>query len=163
MTSKKGAMKKVVITGVSSGLGYGLAKELLGRGYKVFGSVRNEADAERVAAEMGKDFRPLLFDVTDSEAVFQAAQEVAAAVGEEGLSGLINNVGVAITGPLSDQPLEEVRVHFETNVIGLVCTTQTFLPLLGATTPQTQPPGRIIMSLAYISPFGFQSLYTCPP
>lgn len=42
------------------------------------------------------------------------------------------------------QPLEDVRAHFSTNVIGLVSVTQAFLPLLGAKRPQTHPPGRIV-------------------
>lgn len=42
------------------------------------------------------------------------------------------------------QPLEEIRARFETNVLGLVSTTQAFLPLLGAGRPQTHPPGRIV-------------------
>ena len=137
-------MKSVVVTGVSSGIGYGLTKELVGRGYRVFGSVRREKDAERLEAEFGGRFAPLVFDVTDREAVLRASEEVGAALGDGGLAGLVNNAGITIAGPLMHQPLEEVRAHFETNVIGLISTTQAFLPLLGARRPQTHPPGRIV-------------------
>ncbi len=137
-------MKSVVITGVSSGIGHGLAKELVGRGYRVFGSVRQEADAEKLATELGERFVPLLFDVTDREAVLRAAEEVEAAVGDEGLAGLVNNAGIMIYGPLMHQPLVEVRDQYETNVIGLVPATKAFLPLLGVRRPQTYPPGRIV-------------------
>lgn len=137
-------MKSVVVTGVSSGIGYGLAGELVARGYKVFGSVREEEDAGRLKAELGTNFAPLLFDVTDREAVLRAAGEVEKAVGDGGLAGLVNNAGITIAGPLMHQPLEEVRALFETNAIGLVSVTQAFLPLLGARTPRTHPPGRIV-------------------
>lgn len=137
-------MKSVVVTGVSSGIGYGLAKELLGRGYRVFGSVRTEADAERLSAELGTRFGPLVFDVTDEEAVLRAAGEVGDALGGGGLAGLVNNAGITVAGPLMHQPLEEVRAHFETNVIGMISMTRAFLPLLGATRPRTHPPGRIV-------------------
>ena len=137
-------MKSIVITGVSSGIGHGLAKELVGRGYRVFGSVRQEADAERLATELGERFVPLLLDVTDREAVFRAAEEVEAAVGDKGLAGLVNNAGTTIFGPLMHQPLAEVRAQYETNVIGLVSVTQAFLPLLGARRLQTHPPGSIV-------------------
>ena len=137
-------MKSVIVTGVSSGIGYGVAKELIGRGYRVFGSVRREADAARLEAELGERFAPLVFDVTDREAVLRAAEEVGGVLGTGGLAGLVNNAGVAIAGPLMHQPLEEARAHFEVNVVGLISTTQAFLPLLGAKRPRTHPPGRII-------------------
>jgi NAD(P)-dependent dehydrogenase (short-subunit alcohol dehydrogenase family) len=137
-------MKSVVVTGVSSGIGYGVAKALIGRGYRVFGSVRREADAERLEAQLGERFAPLVFDVTDREAVLRAAEEVGGVLGTGGLAGLVNNAGVAIAGPLMHQPLEEVRTHFEVNVFGLISTTQAFLPLLGATRTRTHPPGRVV-------------------
>ncbi len=43
--------KAVVITGVSTGIGFATAKELIARGYHVFGSVRKAADGERVKIE----------------------------------------------------------------------------------------------------------------
>ena len=66
-------MRPIVITGVSSGIGYGAAREFAGNGYRVFGSVRKEEDAGRLRAELGASFTPLLFDVTDREAVLAAA------------------------------------------------------------------------------------------
>lgn len=74
-------MKSVVVTGVSSGIGYGVAKELIGCGYRVFGSVRREADAERLKAGLGEGFAPLVFDVTDRGAVLRAAEEVGGMLG----------------------------------------------------------------------------------
>ena len=64
--------KFVLITGVSTGIGYGAAKELIRRGYTVFGSVRKKEDADRVQSELGAGFLPLLFDVTDAAAVDRA-------------------------------------------------------------------------------------------
>lgn len=61
--------KAVVITGVSTGIGFATAKELIARGYHVFGSVRKEVDGVRVQQELGKEFTPLLFDVTDTDAL----------------------------------------------------------------------------------------------
>jgi len=58
-------MNSVVVTGVSSGIGWGTAKVLTGRGVWVFGSVRKQADADRLQAEFGDLFTPLVFDVTD--------------------------------------------------------------------------------------------------
>ncbi len=69
-------MKSVVVSGVSSGIGRGLAGELVGRGYRVLGGVRGEEDAGGLEAELGANFRPLLLDVTDRDAVLGAAGEV---------------------------------------------------------------------------------------
>ena len=69
-------MRSVVITGVSTGIGWATAKLLLGRGFRVFGSVRNQADVDRLKREFGANFTPLLFDVTDEAAVLAAAREV---------------------------------------------------------------------------------------
>ncbi|HEV8044312.1 MAG TPA: SDR family oxidoreductase [Rubrobacter sp.] len=137
-------MRSIAITGVSSGIGYGAAREFSRHGYRVFGSVRKEEDAERLRAELGANFTPLVFDVTDRAAVLGAAEEVGEMLDGSGLAGLVNNAGTAIGGPLMLQPLEEVRAHFEVNVVGLVSVTQAFLPLLGARRPRMHEPGRIL-------------------
>ena len=41
-------MRSVVITGASTGIGWACAKLLLDRGFRVFGSVRKQADADRL-------------------------------------------------------------------------------------------------------------------
>ena len=60
-------MKKVVITGVSSGIGYSSAKILCNSGYFVYGSVRKNDDADRLRSELGSNFQPLIFDVVESK------------------------------------------------------------------------------------------------
>ncbi|RMG89775.1 MAG: SDR family oxidoreductase [Chloroflexi bacterium] len=139
------SQKYVLITGVSSGIGYAAAAELVARGYHVFGSVRREADAARVQQALGEEgFTPLLFDVTDEAAVKTAVSHVETVVGENGLTALINNAGIAIAGPLMHMPLDTFRQQFEVNLFGLLHVTQCFLPLLGARQNCPHPPGRII-------------------
>jgi len=65
----EGCIRSVVITGTSGGIGWGTAKVLIANGFRVFGSVRKISDTERLAAEFGERFVPLLFDVTDEAAV----------------------------------------------------------------------------------------------
>lgn len=137
-------MPSIVITGVSSGVGLAAARAFLARGYRVFGSVRTAADAARLQAELGPGFTPLLFDVTDAEAVAQAAAEVDRALEGAPLTGLLNNAGVAFGGPLQHQPLAVIRQHFEVNVLGLIQVTQAFLPLLGARPNFAGRPGRVL-------------------
>ena len=62
-------MKSVVVTGSSTGIGWGIAKVLIAKGFRVFGSVRKAADGERLQKEFGANFVPVKFDVTDAAAV----------------------------------------------------------------------------------------------
>jgi NAD(P)-dependent dehydrogenase (short-subunit alcohol dehydrogenase family) len=48
------------------------------------------------------------------------------------LKGLVNNAGVAISGPLEFLPLDELRRQLEVNIVGQVAVTQALLPLLRA-------------------------------
>jgi NAD(P)-dependent dehydrogenase (short-subunit alcohol dehydrogenase family) len=137
-------MKYVVITGASTGIGYDAARYLIERGFHVFGSVRKQADADRVRAELGEQFTPLLFDVTDGAAIETAVTQVSTKIGRSGLAGLVNNAGVAVAGPLMYLPLAEFRRQMEINLYGQLEVTQKFLPLLGAVPNAPHPPGRIV-------------------
>ncbi|QJW91445.1 SDR family oxidoreductase [Spirosoma taeanense] len=139
----KPVSRNILITGVSTGIGYGAARQFIRQGYTVFGSVRNATDADRLQAEFGPAFRPLLFDVTDAGAVNEAARQLTQELADGGLGGLINNAGIAIGGPLQYQPLDTIRRHFDVNVLGLIQVTQAFLPLLGARPNHPVRPGRI--------------------
>jgi NAD(P)-dependent dehydrogenase (short-subunit alcohol dehydrogenase family) len=138
-------MRSVVITGASTGIGWATAKLLLDRGFRVFGSVRKPADAERLKTEFGANFTPLLFDVTDEAAVLAAAREVRGVLGGETLAGLVNNAGIAVAGPVLELAADEFRRQMDVNVIGPIIATQAFGPLLGSDPSLKGPKGRIVM------------------
>jgi hypothetical protein len=138
-------MRSVVITGASTGIGWATAKLLLDRGFRVFGSVRKPADADRLKGEFGANFIPLQFDVTDEAAVLAAAREVRAALGGETLAGLVNNAGIAIGGPVLELSADQFRRQMEVNVIGPIIATQAFGPLLGSDPSLKGPHGKIVM------------------
>jgi NAD(P)-dependent dehydrogenase (short-subunit alcohol dehydrogenase family) len=138
-------MRSVVITGASTGIGHAAAKLLLERGFRVFGSVRKQADADSLKTEFGANFTPLLFDVTDEAAVLAAARDVRAALNGETLAGLVNNAGIAVAGPLLELSADKFRQQMDINVIGPVIATQAFGPLLGADASLKGPKGRIVM------------------
>jgi NAD(P)-dependent dehydrogenase (short-subunit alcohol dehydrogenase family) len=137
-------MRSVVVTGVSTGIGWGAAKVLTQKGFHVFGSVRKQADADRLKQEFGDRFTPILFDVTDEKAVKAGADQVRAALNGKTLAGLVNNAGVAVAGPLLHLPIEEFRQQIEINLTGALIVTQAFAPLLGADPTLDGPPGRIV-------------------
>jgi len=138
-------MKSVVITGASTGIGFASAKLLIDKGFRVFGSVRKQADADWLKSEFGANFTPLIFDVTDESAVLAAGREVRAALNGEKLAGLVNNAGIAVTGPVLGLSVDDYRRQMDVNVIGPVIATQAFAPLLGADTSLKGAPGRIVM------------------
>lgn len=137
-------MKTVVITGVSSGLGQATAEHLANQGYAVYGSVRKADDAQFLVKKLGDRFTPLLFDVTDSQAIGTAVTQVKEAIGDANLDVLINNAGIVLPGPLKETPLSDFRAHFEVNLFGLLDVTQQFLPLLGTRKNAPHPRGRIV-------------------
>jgi NAD(P)-dependent dehydrogenase (short-subunit alcohol dehydrogenase family) len=138
-------MKSVVITGASTGIGWATAKLLLDRGFRVFGSVRKQADADRLKNEFGTNFTPLIFDVTDEAAVLAAAREVRNVLNGETLAGLVNNAGIAVAGPVLELAADEFRRQMDVNVIGPIIATQAFGPLLGSDPSLKGPRGRIVM------------------
>ncbi len=137
-------MPDVVITGASSGIGFAACQDLVRRGFRVFGSVRTQVDADRLREQLGARYVPLIFDVTDPDSVNQAAATVTKTLGEQRLFGLINNAGIAVLGPLAYLPLERFRLQVEVNLLGVHTVTQAFLPLLGTESSRVGEPGRVI-------------------
>ena len=137
-------MPDVVITGASSGIGFAACQVLGQRGFRVFGSVRIQADADRLSGQLGARYVPLIFDVTDPDSVNRVAAAVAKTLGEQRLFGLINNAGIAVLGPLANLPLERFRLQIEVNLLGVHTVTRAFLPLLGAESSRVGKPGRVV-------------------
>jgi NAD(P)-dependent dehydrogenase (short-subunit alcohol dehydrogenase family) len=137
-------MQSVVVTGVSTGIGWGITKVLIQRGFRVFGSVRKTQDAQRLAKEFGEGFVPLFFDITDEAAVLVAAQKVREQLNGETLFGLVNNAGIAVPAPLMHQPTDDFRHQLEVNLVSVLIVTKAFLPMLGSDRSFRGKPGRII-------------------
>jgi NAD(P)-dependent dehydrogenase (short-subunit alcohol dehydrogenase family) len=121
-----------LVTGASTGIGEATALHLDGLGYTVFAGVRRDADAESLRARASDRLCPVALDVTDAAQVEVAAKTIEAAVGGQGLGGVVNNAGVARGGPLEYLSLDEWRAQFEVNVIGQVAVTRAMLPLVRA-------------------------------
>lgn len=134
----------ILVTGASTGIGYGVVQALVKRAYHVFATVRSTDDSERLHGVFGYMVTTVIMDVTSDESVKSAIEFVTDKLGGRGLTALINNAGIAIGGPLQHQPMWEVKQHYEVNVIGLIRVTQACLPLLGASKHANVPPGRII-------------------
>ena len=137
-------MKSIVITGTSTGIGYACSKHFIEKGYKVFGSVRNDNDANRVSNELGSNFVPLMIDVTDETAVKESVKVVENQIGDQKLSGLINNAGLGVMGTIQSLSAEQFKYQFDVNVLGVFHCCQAYLDLLGADKNRKGDPGKII-------------------
>ena len=135
-------VKNIVITGVSSGIGRASLDLLHEKGYHIFGSVRNQADADKLSKIYPDRFTPLLFDVQNHDEVVRASKVVFEHC--ETLAGLINNAGIAIPGPLEHLSEQQFEKQLDVNVKSIRRITNLFLPLLGAKLNASKPPGRII-------------------
>ncbi len=151
-----------VVTGASTGIGWAAAGALRESGLEVFAGVRKPEDADR-AREAG--LHPLTIDVTDAASIAAAAQEAREAVGDAGVAGLVNNAGVAVSGPVEFVPIEEWRHQLEINLIGQVAVIQAFLPLVRAAKGRivnvSSIGGRIALPLAgpyAASKFGLEAV-----
>lgn len=154
-------IKSAVVTGVSTGIGRAITDYLIAEDWHVFGSVRKEEDARSLWVKHKELFTPLVFDVTDPQAVARGAEQVARELDGSRLHGLVNNAGIALGGPLAPMPLARLKQQFDVNVFGVHAVTQAFLPLLGAGLPKPSDPGRIIMmsSVAGRLPVAFNGIY----
>ena len=136
--------KTVVITGVSSGIGNATARLYLSKGYRVFGSVRNVNDAQKLKALLGLDFYPLVMDVSKWDEIEKCAEAVRNELNGKPLDCLINNAGMALAGPLEYQNIQDIQNMFNVNVIGLINVTRAFLPMLKVKSLSTNRAGKVI-------------------
>ncbi len=137
-------MRTVVITGVSTGIGKAAASVLIRQGWRVFGSVRRQADAEALQGQLGPAFMPLLFDVGNDDAILAAAGQVRSHLAGRTLDGLVNNAGSSFPDPLLVQSVADFRKQIEVNLVGLFASTRAFAPLLGADPGLAGSRGRIV-------------------
>jgi NAD(P)-dependent dehydrogenase (short-subunit alcohol dehydrogenase family) len=124
--------KVALITGVSSGIGQGVARQLGQKGFAVFGTSRNPRGVEPMP---GVEVLPL--DVCLDESVKAFLEAVLAQV--ERLDVLVNNAGYVLGGAIEEVSIEEAKAQFETNFFGAMRMVKAVLPMM-----RQQRSGQII-------------------
>lgn len=136
------------VTGVSSGFGREMAAQLLARGDRVFGTVRDLAHASDLASQYPAHFRAAVLDMTDIPAIHRV---VGAAFKDFGrIDVIVNNAGYGLFGVAEGLTDAEVAHQVDTNLIAPITVTRAALPHLRA-----QGGGRIIA----VSTYGGQATY----
>ena len=120
----------VLITGVSSGIGLGMAEKFIQEGHRVFGSLRSAQIARQLENKWGERFVPLIFDICSSEQIAIAQQQLSEELDGKPLAALINNAGSAEIGPLLYTPPEDLLRQLDILVAGQLRVIQAFHPLL---------------------------------
>jgi NAD(P)-dependent dehydrogenase (short-subunit alcohol dehydrogenase family) len=125
--------KIALVTGANKGIGLETVRQLAQQNITVLLGSRDLAKGEAAARELGKglDVRALEINVNESASIQKAFTQIERDFGR--LDILVNNAGVLVDDynkKVSEQSLDTWRATFETNVFGLVATTQAFLPLL---------------------------------
>src|SRR5688572_11968568 len=141
--SSTNSSKIALVTGGTRGIGFETARQLATSGVHVLLAGRDRGKAVEASLKLqseGLMVEAIALDVTQQDSIAAAADEVARKHGR--LDILVNNAGVFrddMQRKPSEQSLDTWRETFDTNLFGVVATTQAFLPLL-----RKAPAARIV-------------------
>ena len=129
--------KTILITGCSSGIGYACALGLKARGYRVFATVRNDADAKILAAQ---DIETIIMDYSERKSVVSCAKEISKRTDGK-LYALFNNGAHGQPGAVEDLTREVLEAQFASGFFGWHQLITLCLPMMRA-----NGQGRIIQN-----------------
>ncbi len=143
--------KVAVVTGSSSGIGFETSLMLARNDFLTYATMRNIKKSENiklVAAKQNLPIRITQLDVTDSESINNAVKAMLSETGR--LDVLVNNAGYVLDGAFEDLSMDEIKSQYETNVFGLIRTTQTVVPIM-----RKQKSGIIVNISSVAGKFGY--------
>lgn len=120
--------KAVLVTGASTGIGRKIAEKFAAEGYRVYAGARRSGDLH--ALETIRNVHALRLDVTDVASISAAAKAIANS--GFGLHGLVNNAGIATSGPIMNGNDIEMEAVMNVNVYGVYRITKAFAPMIVA-------------------------------
>lgn len=117
----------ILITGASAGFGEAMCRSFVTAGHYVIGAARRIEKLHTLQAELGERFLPLEMDITRSESVDQALQNLPENFAV--IDCLINNAGLALGLDAADKAdFADWQTMIQTNIIGLTYLTHKVLP-----------------------------------
>ena len=137
-----------LITGISSGFGYEITKQLLEKGDTVVGTVRKTDKIKSLMEEYPKNLDVKILDVTDVPALQKTVKDAFAEHGK--IDVVISNAGYGLFGAAEELSDDQINHIIATNLTGSIQLIKTSLPFM-----RKQGGGRIIQ----ISSYGGQVAY----
>jgi NAD(P)-dependent dehydrogenase (short-subunit alcohol dehydrogenase family) len=134
--------KTWLITGVSSGFGYEMTKQLLEAGDTVIGTVRNTNKVQDFIDAYPQTFDCVILDVTEVAAVQRTVKEAFAKHGR--IDVVVSNAGYGLFGCVEELSDAEIDHIIATNLVGSIQLIKTAVPYL-----RKQGGGRIIQMSSY--------------
>jgi NADP-dependent 3-hydroxy acid dehydrogenase YdfG len=128
MSTENTTGRVAVITGASSGIGEATARALAADGHRVALLARRVDRIQALAAELGENAIAIEADVSDRGSLLAAAERVQSELG--GADVLINNAGMMLLGPFSSDQHDDYSPMIQTNLLGVITTTEVFLDQL---------------------------------
>lgn len=142
-------MRTWMITGVSSGFGYELTKQLLEAGDKVIGTIRGESSKDKIKDFLEhENFEAPYLDVRDIDKVKEVVDSAFEKYGR--IDVIVSNAGYGLFGGAEELSMDEVNKIIATNLTGSIAFIKAALPYM-----RKQGGGRIIQ----ISSYGGQVAY----
>jgi len=144
--------KVALVTGGSSGIGLGIAKELAALGAEVIITGRQDAKLDAAVKEIGGTTKGIKADVSNLDELDALYAQIKAE--HSTLDVLVANAGFGILAPLGAITEEQYDSIFDTNLKGVIFTVQKALPLMGS-------GGAVVLigSTASIQPGSMMSVY----
>ena len=142
------------ITGVSSGFGRDLTAQLLGRGDRVVGTVRDTGKVADLAERYPDAFHIETLDLRDTAAIRPLVDRAFQQLGR--IDVIISNAGYGLFGAAEELSDHQVQDIIATNLLGSIQLIRAALPHL-----RTQGGGRLIQMSTYGGQVAFagNSLY----
>lgn len=120
------AIRTILVTGASSGIGQSIARRLSSSGFFVYAGTRKQSDFESLKSL--PNVTPICLDVTNDREILSAVATIQQR--GTGLYGLINNAGISTWGGIIDGDEREFDLVMATNVRGLYKVTKAFAKMI---------------------------------
>lgn len=131
-----------LITGVSSGFGYEMTKQLLKSGDTVIGTVRNTSEVTDLIEKYKDTFDCVILDVTDTDAVKQTVKNAFEKHGR--VDVVVSNAGYGMFGCVEELNDDEINHIVATNLMGSIHLLKAAVPYM-----RKQGRGRLIQMSSY--------------
>lgn len=122
----------ILVTGVTAGFGKAIAELLISKGHTVIGTGRRQEKLDELQSQLGDNFIPLNFDVSDLPATKTALQTLPNDL-LTNIDVLVNNAGLALgLEPADKTDFADWQQMVNTNILGLIHLTHEILPSMVA-------------------------------